>query len=208
MGELELAPGETTKLVSQPGPDEAYNIQVRGSDIYLGHRKAAVKTEGDRVRAGDRIQVSNLRGKNLFAKNPSTSTQNATIEVSLDGFSINFFPRAVQASVQADADTAAAPRSDNFESFAANGLDVSTTADVVTFGPPDRADFVHVLADTDGSSVTCEVKYGTDGGPYIGPSFSGSGDGAVAQRVAVFNPECEITFSGSATSLDYRIYAR
>jgi hypothetical protein len=205
---IEIPPGERQKLLSQPGVSEEYQLQVSGSDIFLSHRASRVREEGDRVRPGDRVRVSNLDGKPLYAKNPASSSSNARVDVSEASFALNFFPRAVQASVQTDDTNEAAPRTDNFVAREANGIDVSGAAETETVSVPDRADFVQVFCDTGGNSVTVDVEYGTSGGPYVGPTFTGSGAGAVAVRTAVFNPEARLTFSGAATNLDYRIYAR
>lgn len=208
MGEIQISPGETQKLVSQPGPNREFNATITGAPVFLSHNATGTIREGKRVRPGDRVTLTNLRGQSLYAKAPATNTNPATVEIDRAGFSLIFQPRAVQASVQTDADSESAPRTDSFVARSDDGIDVSTSSTVETLQPPDRADFLALLAETGGSSVTVDVEYGTDGGPYIGPTFSGSGAGAVATRVAVFAPESQVTFSGSATSLDYRIYAR
>lgn len=208
MGEIEIDPGETQKLLSQPGMDEAYQLQVTGSDVFLSHRQSQVRQEGDRLRAGDRVRVTNLRGKPLYARNPPESSGTARVDLTTAGFALQFFPRAVQATVQTNADDEAAPRTDAFVFREDTGVDVSSTAAVETIAAPDRADFIHVFADTGGNSVSVDVGYGSDGGPFIGPTFSGSGATAIATRVAVFGTEAEVTFSGAATNVNYRIYAR
>jgi len=208
MGEIQITPGETNKLVSQPGPNREFNATITGAPVFLSHNATGTIREGKRVRPGDRVTLRNLRGQSLYAKAPATNTDPATVEIDRAGFSLIFQPRAVQASVQTGDDSESAPRTDSFVARSGDGIDVSGSSTVESFTAPDRADFVQVLADTAGNSVTCDVQYGPEGGPFIGPQFSGSGQDAIATRAAVFNPEVEVTFSGNATNLDYRIYAR
>jgi len=95
MGELTLNPGESKKIVSQPDSDEAYNINVKGAEIYVAHRSHGIVREGKHIRKGDRTVASNLRGKPLYAKNPSTNNTTATVEVDQAGFALTFQTRRI-----------------------------------------------------------------------------------------------------------------
>jgi hypothetical protein len=141
MGDITLTPGETRKIVSQPGPDQSYNIGVTGADVYLSHRKGLVREEGKRVRPGDRVEVANLEGKPLYAKNPSENTSNATLEVSEASFALFFQPRAVQATVQTSETDESAPATDDYTNATASGVDVSNGGTKnVAVTPPGRSD--------------------------------------------------------------------
>jgi len=95
MPEITLEPGDVQKIVSQPDTGEAFNINVDGAKVYLSHRANGIVREGKAVKKGDRTVASNLRGKPLYAKNPSTNDNRATLEVDRAGFALSFQSRAV-----------------------------------------------------------------------------------------------------------------
>jgi hypothetical protein len=156
MGEITLKPGETRKLVSQPGPNESYNLAVAGADVFLSHRKGLVVREGKRVRPGDRVTVENLEGKPLYAKNPGENTSNATLNINEAAFGLFFQPRAVQASVQASEQNEAAPATDDFRNATASGESIgSGGSETVTLNPPGRSTQLSLYVDaTAGIEVT------------------------------------------------------
>jgi len=206
---IELAPGESERVIDSPAPGDEFSIQVGGSDVFAAHRSQGIVRDGERIRAGDRATVSNLDGQSLHVKNPRTSTDTARVEVREASFALFFQPRAVQASVQASQENEAAPRTDDFRERSGDAVDVSAGAVTELIELPARADFVQVFVETGGSSITADVGFApSTGGPFVGPQFSGSGAGAIATRVAAFASTAEIVLSGAATNVDYRIYAR
>jgi len=169
MGEITIPPGETEQIVSQPEPNDEYNAGVTGSDVYLSHRPSGIRREGKRVRPGDRVTLRNLRGKPIYAKNPPSAGQAATVEINRAAFALIFQPRAVQASVQTGDSSESAPRTDAFVTRTGDGVDVSSSSTSETFRAPDRADFVQLFVETGGSSVRRhKVRRGT-GWPVYRP---------------------------------------
>jgi len=158
MGEVTLQPGEREKIISQPAPDESYNLQVSGADVFLSHRSGLVVSEGKRIRPGDRVEVSNLQGKPLYVKNPPSNGSNATVEVSEASFALFFQPRAIQASVQASENDEAAPATDDFTEATGNSVDISNGGNVVeSLTPPGRSDQISIHAE---GTASLQVKVG------------------------------------------------
>jgi len=91
MPELTLSPGESTKIVSQPGPNEAYQLDVINGDVFLSHNPNRTKAEGKLITAGGSGDLRNFRGKSIFAVAPD----GATIRINKQSFSLNLFPREV-----------------------------------------------------------------------------------------------------------------
>lgn len=215
MGEIALEPGETEKVVSQPGADDAYNIGVSGADVWLSHNESRARQDGQRVRPGDRVTVDNLRGKPLYVKNPPENSDDATVSVNPAGFNLIFQPRAVQASVQASETNEAAPRTDDFVHRHATGADPSSTV-TETFDAPGRADLVTVHTDDADASFDVEVRFLdpaddsviTARTPNENSNLEGSSTTQVFTRVAIASPRVEVRLTGAATSVDYSIYAR
>jgi len=156
MGEITLQPGEKQKLVSQPGADDSYNLGITGADIFLSHREGLVVQEGKRVRPGDRVTLENLRGKPVYAKNPGSNTDAATLEINQAGFNLIFQPRAVQASVQTNNQDESAPATDDFRNATASGESIgSGGSETVTLNPPGRSTQLSLYVDaTAGIEVT------------------------------------------------------
>jgi len=206
---IELAPGESERVIDSPDPGDEFNVSVAGSDVFASHRSQGIVRDGERIRAGDRATVSNLDGQPLHIKNPRTSTDTARVEVREASFALFFQPRAVQASVQASQQNEAAPRTDDFRERADDAVDLSTGSVTELIELPARADFVQVFVETAGGSATADVGFApSTAGPFVGPQFSGSGAAAIATRVAAFGSTAELVLSGAATDVDYRIYAR
>jgi len=103
MGKITLEPGESEKIISQPGADKAYNVNVEGAQVYLNHRANAITREGKVLKEGDRTVVSNLRGKPIYAKNPSTNQKTATVNVDRAGFSLTFQTRRTTETAKEEA---------------------------------------------------------------------------------------------------------
>lgn len=218
MPAITIDPGDRTKLISQPAEADAYNVDVSGSAVYLSHNPRAVVRDGKKVRRGDRVEISNLRGKPVYAKVPSDASSSATVEVDRAGFALNFFPRAVQATVQTDNDDEAAPRTDAFVHEYGSAVDVNASDEVINIDAPDRADFlvIHVddaigdydvsvaFMDPDGNEITTRTSGDNS-------DLSGNASTDVFGRVAIAAPKAQVTISdtsGASNTLDYSIYAR
>jgi len=156
MGQLSLQPGERQKIISQPGPDERYNLDVEGADVFLSHRKGLEKQEGKRVRPGDRVTVENLQGKPLYALNPRRNTSEAVLSINEAAFGLIFQPRAIQATVQSGPQEESTPATDNFTEATGNSVDISNGGNVVeSLTPPGRSDQVSIHAE---GTAQIEVK--------------------------------------------------
>jgi len=99
MGEIIIEPGDTQKIVSQPGPSKAYNLSVTGADVFLSHNSSRTVAEGDPVRLGDRVKLRNLNGQSVYAKNPPENTTNAVLTLSEAGFDVLYQVRESLADV-------------------------------------------------------------------------------------------------------------
>jgi hypothetical protein len=215
MGEIVLEPGDQQRIVSQPGRDEAYNINVEGATVFLSHRSNGIVREGKRVKAGDRTQASNLRGKPLFAKNPGSNSSEATIEVDQAGFALNFMTRPVVGAVRTTSGNEAAPANDNFVHLVGTGRDVSSNPVSETFEAPDAADDVLIsVDDADNTFEVAVVFEDADGNEVTrrdsnnSGEYSGSSSTDVFVETLIASPHVTVEVSGAATSLDYSVYAR
>jgi hypothetical protein len=202
MGEVTLQPGEREKIISQPGADQKYNIQVSGADVFLSHRSGLVVSEGKRIRPGDRVEVSNLQGKPLYVKNPASNGSTATVEVSEASFALFFQPRAVQASVQTNNQDESAPATDDFTEATGSAVDISNGGNVVeSLTPPGRSDQVSFYVEPT-AEVDVNIAWNnTD------KTFSGK---EVEQVVPVYYISDPITItitdtSGGSNTVDYDI---
>lgn len=90
MGTIEIAAGESTKIADPPYDGDAFTVQVDGSDVYLSHNPQSIQREGERVKKNDRIRIDNLRGRPVYALNPSGAANTAVISVNKASFNINF----------------------------------------------------------------------------------------------------------------------
>ena len=167
MGEIILSPGDKQKIVSQPGRDEAYNIIVRDADVYLNHRPNGIVREGKRVSANDRAQAHNLRGKSLYAKNPSRNDTDAVVEVDQAGFALNFMTRNV---VERPAD--AASRNNQFDVVTQLQGTTSGMDSILPFNnfTPDKDILIQEITlrdvDTVGTEATVALKIADPDGNY------------------------------------------
>lgn len=203
MGEIILAPGERQKVVSQPERDEAYNINVSGADVYLSHRSNGITREGKHVKKGDRTVASNLRGKPLFAKNPSSNSSDATVEVDMAGFALSFQTRAVVGAVDTGQDDQEAPAaSDDWDEHTGSAVDIGSggsTSETLT--PPGRAD--QVMLRVEGSAAfDVTVTWNNTSETYS------SSSGVVKEVVPVYyiSDDIDVTItdtSGGANTVDY-----
>jgi len=218
MGEIVLEPGDREKVVSQPGPDAAYNINVAGADVYLSHRSNGIVREGKRVQEGDRTQASNLRGKPLFAKNPGTNSSDAVIHVDQAGFALNFMTRAVIGSVRTNSGDEAAPANDNFVERQGTGVDVNAATVTETFIAPDAANNVTVSVDDATGAYSVAVEFLDGDGNVVtrrdeGNSVAYSGDSTTDVMVTtdLASEQVRVSIeddSGASNTLDYSVYAR
>lgn len=203
MGQLTLAPGERQKIVSQPGANEEYNINVDGAKVYLSHRENGIIREGKAVKKGDRVTAGNLRGKPLFAKNPSTNSNTATIEVDQAGFSLTFGARAVVGAVDTSrTDTEAPAASDDWDEATGSAVDIGSggsSTEVLT--PPGRSDQLMLRVEgTAGFEV--DVTFNNTSVTYS------STNGVVdeVRSVVYISDDIDVTItdtSGGANSVDY-----
>lgn len=202
MGEITLQPGENKKLVSQPGADASYNIAVTGADVFLSHREGLVVQEGKRVRPGDRVTLENLRGKPVYAKNPSTNADAATLEINQAGFNLIFQPRAVQASVQTNNQDESAPATDDFTEATGSSVSIGSGGSVTeTLAPPGRSDQISIHVEGTASFDVVVTWNNTS------ETFS-SGSGVVKEVLPVYfisdDIDVQITdTSGGANSVNY-----
>lgn len=218
MGEITLEPGQTEKIVSQPGRDEAYNINVLGAKVYLGHRSNGLVREGKPVKAGDRTQASNLRGKPLYAKNPATNSDDATIEIDQAGFALSFMARSTQATVQANSNNEAAPSTDDFIERQDTNVDVNASTATEKFIAPGRADNVTVSVDNADGSYSVAVEFLDGDGNVVtrrdennDSAYSGDGTTDVMVTTDLASEQVRVEIeddSGASNTLDYSIYAR
>jgi hypothetical protein len=156
MGQLSLQPGERQKIISQPGPNKEYNLDVEGADVFLSHRKGLEKQEGKRVRPGDRVEIENLQGKPVYALNPKGNTSEAVLSLNEAAFGLIFQPRAIQATIQSGPQDEATPATDDFTEATGNSVDISNGGNVVeSLTPPGRSNQVSIHAE---GTAQIEVK--------------------------------------------------
>jgi len=215
MGEITIEPGDTKKIVSQPGTDEEYNITVENADVYMAHDKSRAVSSGKRVRPGDRVTVSNLRGRSLYAKNPPGNDENARLEVNEAGFALFFQPRPVVGAVRTSAGAEASPAND--EDAWSYGTDVDVSGGVTTglIDLPDATEALVVNVDEADDTFEVAVVFTDDEGTEITrrdsgnkSGFAGNSTTDVFASVEPAAPYAEVELSGAATSLDYTVYAR
>jgi len=219
MGEITIEPGDTQKIVSQPGTDEAYNIDVSNADVFMSHNKSRTQGEGKRVRPGDRVTLDNLRGKSVYAKNPSENTENASLNVNRAGFNLTFEPRPVVGAVRTSSGSEAAPANDN-EEYHADRLDIDAEGDqTVVFGDVDAAENLTGLVEfeTDGH---VEVHYLDNDGnrttsrtPAENSDYSVTGGGDVYVEPGVAAPYVAVDIiddsaAGTANTASWTVYFR
>lgn len=216
MGKVEISPGETKQIVSEPVSNAEYKCRVTGADVSLSHSPRQTVNNGTTIAKGDRFELSNLQGGSVYAKNVGSDP--AEIEIDQAGFAINFWPRSVQGTVNTSSENDAAPSTDSFRHFNDTGADVNAAAVSHAFKAPDRADFVVIHVDDADGAFTVHVEY-TDPDGNVQTSVTGndnadlSGDSAtdVLTRVAIASPDARVRItddSGVANTLDYNIYAR
>lgn len=221
MGDIVIEPGETKKLVSQPGPDAAYNITVENADVYMSHDKSRVLGSGKRVRPGDRVTVDNLRGKSLYAKNPPENDENAVLGVNQAGFNLIFQPRPVVGAVRTSAGNEASPANDEDAHEFSLGYDVAANGDAVaTLEMPDAAEsLVTSVDDASGAfEVVVEFLDAPGGNVLTTRDSDNSGEYEGDSTTDVFvetlpaSPHVRVRIrddsGGANNTLDYSIYAR
>jgi len=202
MGQLSLQPGERQKIISQPGPNERYNLDVEGADVFLSHRKGLEKQEGKRVRPGDRVAVENLQGKPLYALNPRANSTPATLSINEAAFGLIFQPRAIQATVQSGPQEEATPATDDFTEATGSNVDISNGGSTTeTLTPPGRSNQVAFYVEPT-AQINVNVEWNnTD------KTFSGS---EVEEVVPVYYISDPITItitdtSNGSNTVDYDI---
>jgi hypothetical protein len=94
MPEIDVPADDTVKIISQPPAGSAFFVDNPSGnpDLLIAHNSQRVRTEGKRIESGDRGEVSNLRGKSLYAKTDGSTA--ATISVDSQGFDLNIYPRS------------------------------------------------------------------------------------------------------------------
>jgi catechol 2,3-dioxygenase-like lactoylglutathione lyase family enzyme len=224
MGEHTIAPGETELLVSAGDTVERFG-EVLDATIHLGASETEAREGGERASAGDRGDLGAPEGNEVHAYNPESATREARVTTTEnareadtseeDGFYFDRLPRDTIASVLTSGDNAAAPASDEYVHRTGQGVDVSGSAVSESFEAPDAADDVLisvddadnsfevavVFEDADGNEVT--RRDSTNSGEYSGGSSSD-----VFVETLIASPFVTVEVSGSATTLDYSVYAR
>jgi len=194
MPEISLAPGESKKIVSQPARDSEYNIDVSNADVYLSHNSRAVKREGKRARPGDRVTLTNLRGKSVYAKNPNENTADVTLDVAKAGFAISFGPRAVVGAVDTGRDDDDAPAaSDDYSNFK-DSADLANGNITASLTPPGRSEQVAMRA-VGSAAFELTLDYGA-----TTLTFSSDANDIVDQVVPVYFADDEIGVTITDTS--------
>jgi len=202
MGQIDLDPGQRKKIISQPGADERYNLDVEGADVFLSHRKGLERQEGKRVRPGDRVTVENLQGKPLYALNPRANSAPATLSINEAAFGLIFQPRAIQATVQSGPQEEATPATDDFTEATGSNVDISNGGSTTeTLTPPGRSNQVAFYVEPT-AQINVNVEWNnTD------KTFSGS---EVEEVVPVYYISDPITItitdtSNGSNTVDYDI---
>lgn len=220
MGEIVIEPGDTKKIVSQPGTDEAYNIGVTNEEVYLSHSSSRTKSEGKLVRPGDRVTIDNLRGKSIYAKNPSDNTETASLNINLAAFNLSWGNRAIIGASLTSSGNEAAPANDDDVHRYDTGVDVNESEASETFEAPDAADSVVVSVDDADGSFGVVVEFLDSAGGSVVTSrdksnntdYSGDSTTDVLVTVdGIASPFINIRIvdeSGAANTLDYSVYAR
>jgi len=145
MPDITLEPGESQKIVSQPPAGTKYDVAVSNTDVYLSHNSAAIINQGRKVKAGDRVALDDLRGTSVFAKNPSTNTDDVVLNVTEASFNISFQPRGLLPDVGDETAGSAPASSDGYDDATGEAVDIGSggsTTEVLT--PPGRADQVSI----------------------------------------------------------------
>lgn len=215
MGNIDIPAGETVKIVNEEQADDIWKASITGGDVLVGHHRQEVKRNGDRIKAGDRVRLSNLGGSALYAY---TDDDGVTVSISEAAVDIDFMVRTVVGSVQADDGSEVAPASAAFVHREDSGVDVNASSVVESFEAPDRADFVVVAVDDADGAYHVEVAYqDADGNDLVvrddnnSSDYAGDASTDVLQRTAVASPHIEVRIvddSASQNTLDYSIYAR
>jgi hypothetical protein len=214
MGEMVIPPDEVVEIVGAHQASENWKMQVEDANVLLDHNPNSVAQVGDRVKAGDRVILEDLRGDPVYAV--AEGNRPATAYVSRAALSISFQTRDTVGAVQRDDGSAVAPASDSYEWVYGRSVDPSAGDIVESFEAPDRADWIVIGADDADNSFELEVQFQDENGNEIltvdnnNPDASLAGDSStdVGEAVRVFGPWVQITLSGSATAVDFTVYAR
>lgn len=206
MGDIEVPAGETKKIVNPEQARDVWKATISGGDILVGHHPRETERNGDRIKAGDRVRLSNLGGSPLYAY---ADGKDVTVSISEAAVDISFMARTVVGSVQADDGSEVAPASAAFVHRSGSGVDPSAGVSV-ELEAPDRADFVVVHVDDADNTYSVDVNFLDDSGgsTVTSRSYSGTSSEDVYVRSAIASPYVEISLSGAATTADYNIYAR
>ncbi|WP_318569438.1 hypothetical protein [Salinigranum marinum] len=215
MGDIDIPAGETVKIVNEEQAYDTWKASITGGDILVGHHRQEVKRNGDRIKAGDRVRLSNLGGSALYAY---TDDDGVTVSISEAAVDIDFMVRTVVGSVQADDGSEVAPASAAFVHRQDTAVDVNASAVSESFEAPDRADFVVVAVDDADGSFHVEVAFQDDSGTDVVvrddgdlSDYAGDSTTNVLVRAAVASPHVQVRIvddSGAQNELDYSIYAR
>jgi len=193
MPELTLSPGESRKIVSQPERGEEYNLHVTGTNVFISHNNRAIRQQGDEVVAGDRVTLDEFRGSSAYAKNPTTNTQDATLNISEASFSITYETRSILGAVRSAFGNKVLPATDDYSN-------ITKTADLnngdisVSLGAPGRAEKVSVRAEGS-AAFDLTVAFGN-----TAVTFSGDGSTPVSETVPVFYLDDQVDITVTDTS--------
>lgn len=215
MGDIDISAGETKKIVTEEQARDTWKATISGGDILVGHHPRETQRNGDRVKAGDRVQFSDLRGSPLYAY---ADGKDVTVSISEAAVNITFMARTVVGSVQADDGSEVAPASDAFVHREGTAVDVNASTVSESFECPDRADFVVVAVDDADGAFHVEVAFqDSDGNDVVVrddnnvTDYAGDATTDVLARVAVASPHVEVRIvddSAAQNELDYTVYAR
>lgn len=214
MGRVEIPADDVVELVGDHQANENWKLQVEDANILVDHSAQQVTQVGDRIKAGDRVRLEDLRGMPVYAT--AEGDQPATAWISRAALNITFMTRDTVGAVQRDDGSAVAPASDSYEWVYGRSVDPSAGDIVESFEAPDRADWIVIGADDADNSFELEVQFQDENGNEIltvdnnNPDASLAGDSStdVGEAVRVFGPWVQITLSGSATAVDFTVYAR
>jgi len=215
MAQITLDPGEKQKIISQPSDGDAYNINVDGARVYLSHRANGIVREGKAVKKGDRTVASNLRGKPIYAKNPSTNENTATLEVDRAGFALSFQSRAVIGAVDTGRGDAEAPASSD-EDVHRYETNADPSAGITeSFRAPNAGEAVMVSVDDANDAFEVAVIFTDEDGNEItrrdddnSGTYSGNENTDVFAETVIASEYVTVEITGAATSADYTVYAR
>jgi len=157
---IELAPGESERVIDSPDPGDEFNVSVAGSDVFASHRSQGIVREGRRLVAGDRVTIDNLRERPVYAKPDPGGAGPAIVEVQREGFNVTFQARATQAAAR-----------QNRPSIVAEQVSASTTGTALpAIGVPDG--FSILVQNPPSNADNVRVDDGSGGGHVLKPSAS------------------------------------